>query len=83
MSDVPKPITGYAVVNADWAPPRRTPLSWVLLLPLMFVGIKDAEAAQAGFRAMAPEEPDKMILEATITFRVVEGRGGAGRDGKP
>ena len=82
MSDVPKSVIGYAVVNADWTPPKRTSQSWILPLPLMFVGIKDAEAAQAGFRAMAPEEPDKMIIEATIAFRVVQGRGRVDRDGK-
>lgn len=71
----PKPFVGYVVANADWAPPPKTRQSWVYSLPQMFVGLKDAQAARDGFRAMAPECPDKVILEATITFRVVEGGG--------
>lgn len=75
MPDAPKPAVGYFVVNSGWALPPRTPQSWILPLPQMFVAPKDAEAVRAGFKAMAPKYSDKVILEATITFRVVGGGG--------
>jgi hypothetical protein len=69
----PKPAVGYLVENAGWAIPPKTRTSWILPLPQMYVGLKDAQAARDGFQAMAPNAPSKVILEATITFRIVEG----------
>lgn len=69
----PPPFVGYLVENADWAMPKKTRTSWATSLPLMFATVKDARAEREGFRAMAPKDSDKVILEATITFRVVEG----------
>lgn len=72
----PAPFVGYLVVNDDWTPPPKTRTSWVVQLPLMFVDGKDAQAQRKAFAAMVPGEPDgKMIVEATVTFRIVEGGG--------
>jgi len=71
----PKPYIGYLVVNTGWAPEPKTRRSWIADVPQMFAHLKDAQAARDGFRAMAPSAPDKVILEVTVTFRVVEGGG--------
>ena len=73
----PKPYIGYLVVNTGRAPEPKTRQSWIADVPQMFAHLKDAQAARDGFRAMAPSAPDKVILEATVTFRVVEGGGDA------
>ena len=69
MADVPKPTSGYLVVNADWDPVREPAPGW---LPLT---LKDAKSQQRAFAAMVPGGPRKVILKAVTTYTLVEDGG--------
>lgn len=63
----PKPTVGFIVVNADWDPKRTPAAGWTLLT------LPQAKVEQAAFAAMDPDGDGKVILQATTTYRIVDG----------
>lgn len=65
MADVPKPTTGYLVVDPDWDPVQAPAYGWWLPMTL-----KEAKARCRAFR-----ESPKVILKVQTTYTLVEDGG--------
>lgn len=67
MPDAPKPTVGFLAVNPDWDPKRTPAVGWTLLT------LPQAKAEKSAFAAMDPGGDAKVILQATTTYRIVDG----------
>lgn len=65
MSSVPKPTSGYVVVNADWDPKSWPAEGW-----MPFPTVKEARARQA--RAEGAGVP-KVILKVETVYTLMDG----------